>query len=283
MRLIDLEHLGVARTVAVWQVDDVLVDCGPTSCVQRLLAELDGWRPRTLLLTHIHLDHAGAAGVLAREWPETEIYVHTRGARHLVDPSRLNDSVRRLYGERTDALWGAVMPVSEERLRPLNGGEQVGGFRVAYTPGHASHHVSFLHDSGTAFPGDVAGVRIVPASPVLPHAPPPDIDLEAWDTSLETLREWHPSALALPHFGLVENVGDHLEQMSEGLHAAERFARVHSADEFVARTERKLESLDAQTVAAYRLVAPPAHSHMGFVRYSQKRSESRPPEAATLD
>lgn len=273
MRLIDLNHFGVARAIGVWQVDDVLVDCGPSSSVDALLAVLDGWVPQALLLTHIHLDHAGAVGTLARLWPDLEIFVHERGARHLVDPSRLNDSVRRIYGDLTDALWGAVEPVPRDRLTPLGGGECVRGFEVAYTPGHASHHVAYRHESGLVFPGDVAGIRIEPCDLVVPHAPPPDIDLEAWDASIDALRAWQPTSLALPHFGVVHDPLPHLDELQSQLHAAAEHASEHDADDYVERAERRLDGLDGELLSAYRHAAPAAHSHAGLARYWEKRRE----------
>src|ERR1700730_14339443 len=153
-------HLGRPRVIGCWQVGDVLIDPGPSSCLPNLLHALDGERPRALLLTHIHLDHAGATGSLVERWPELDVYVHELGAPHLADPSRLLKSAKRLYGDDMDRLWGEVLPVPKRNLRELRGGELLDGdFEVAYTPGHASHHVSFLR-SGTAYVGDVAGVRI---------------------------------------------------------------------------------------------------------------------------
>src|SRR3984885_10730403 len=178
MRLIDVMHLGIPRVIGAWVVDGVLIDPGPTSCLDTLLSALGDERPRALLLTHIHLDHAGASGSLVARWPELEVYVHERGARHMADPSRLLDSARRLYGDDMDRLWGDFVAVPEANLHILTGGETLpGGFEVAYTPGHASHHVSYLHE-GTAFVGDVGGIRIVPGAPVVPPTPPPDIDVE---------------------------------------------------------------------------------------------------------
>src|SRR5437588_6149299 len=178
MRVIDLLHLGRERVIGCWQVDELLIDPGPASCLETLIAALAGTRPRALLLTHIHLDHAGASGTLVRRWPELEVYVHERGAPHLADPTRLLDGARRLYGEDMNRLWGEVAPVPESQLRILRGGEALfgGAFEVAYTPGHASHHVSYLHD-GTAFVGDVGGVRIISSALTVPPTPPPDVDL----------------------------------------------------------------------------------------------------------
>jgi len=207
MRLIDLMHTGLPRVIGCYQLDDVLVDPWPGSCLPTLLEGLGGQVPRALLLTHIHLDHAGASGALVRRWPDLEVYVHERGAPHLVDPSRLMTSARRLYGDDMDRLWGEMLPVPEANLRILSGGERVLGeaFEVAYTPGHASHHVSYLH-KGTAYVGDVGGVRIPPSSMVQPPTPPPDIDVEAWHRSIELIRGWAPERLAMTHFGASDQV-----------------------------------------------------------------------------
>ena len=131
--------------------------------METLIDRLGAVTPRALLLTHIHLDHAGATGVLCRRYPDLRVYVHELGAPHLVDPSKLLKSAGRLYGDDMWELWGEVAPVPEERITSLKGGETVEGFRVAYTPGHASHHVSYLHEeTHDAYVGDVAGVRIPP-------------------------------------------------------------------------------------------------------------------------
>src|SRR5918992_3653799 len=140
MRQIDVRHRGVEKVIACFEVDGVLVDPGPQSCEDTLLEALGGERPRALLLTHIHFDHAAATGALVRRWPDLEVYVHERGAPHLIDPSRLLASAERLYGEAMERLWGEIVPVPEENVRALAGGESVLGMRVAYTPGHASHH-----------------------------------------------------------------------------------------------------------------------------------------------
>src|SRR5436305_7290967 len=138
-------HLGRERVIGCWQVGEVLVDPGPSSCLDALLRALAGQQPRALLLTHIHLDHAGASGALVERWPQLEVYVHERGALHLADPARLLESARRLYGEEMDQLWGEMLPVPEGNLRVLRGGERIldDAVEVAYTPGHAYHHVSY--------------------------------------------------------------------------------------------------------------------------------------------
>ena len=188
MRQIDVKHLGREKVICAFDVDGVIVDPGPQSTEDTLLEALGGERPRALLLTHIHFDHAGAAGSLVRRWPDLDVYVHERGARHLANPERLVASAARLYGgeEGLRETWGEVVPVPEDRLHILTGGETVLGFEVAYTPGHASHHVCYFHaDSGWAFVGDMAGVRIPPSDLTLAPTPPPDIDVEAWERSLD--------------------------------------------------------------------------------------------------
>src|ERR671918_1564642 len=208
MRQIDVLHRGREKVIACYEVDGILVDPGPQSCEDTLLEALAGERPKALLLTHIHFDHAGAAGALVRRWPDLEVYVHERGAPHLASPERLVASAARLYGgeEGLRRLWGEVVPVPEQNLNVLGGGETVlGDFRVEYTPGHASHHVSYLHEpTGTALVGDVAGVRIPPAAYVVAPTPPPDIDVEAWERSIDVVAGWNPATPALTHFGRVD-------------------------------------------------------------------------------
>ena len=207
-QLTDLMHLGRPHVIGAWRVGEVIVDPGPASCLPALLDALDGVAPRAVALTHIHLDHAGATGSLVARFPDMEVWVHERGAPHMADPSRLLASASRLYGDAMERLWGEVLPVPAERITALSGGEVLReGLRVAYTPGHASHHVSYLHEaSGFAFAGDVAGVRIG-SGPTLGPTPPPDIDLGAWRDSLELLAGWSPQALAITHFGVPSRRG----------------------------------------------------------------------------
>ena len=234
MQLIDLHHLGHPKAIAVYRVRNVLVDCGPSSCLPRLLEAVDDDPPSALLLTHIHLDHAGAAGELVKRWPELTVYVHSVGAPHLEDPSRLVRSATRIYGDEMDRLWGPVTPVPKENIRVLEGGETVEGFAIAYTPGHASHHISFLdQDDGVAFVGDAAGVRIPPSGLIMPHAPPPDIDLEAWNRSLDLIEQWRPTSLALPHFGTLDDVNEHSDGMRTRLSQKAELARIADRGSFV--------------------------------------------------
>jgi glyoxylase-like metal-dependent hydrolase (beta-lactamase superfamily II) len=280
-RVIDLLHLGRERVIACWQVDDVLIDPGPTSCLPTLLEALGGERPRALLLTHIHLDHAGATGSLLERWPDLEVYVHTVGVPHLVDPSRLVGSARRLYGEEMDLLWGEMRPVPEERITSLQGGERLldGAFEVAYTPGHASHHVSYLHDR-TAFVGDVGGVRISAEGLTIPPTPPPDIDVEAWQKSIELVRSWKPTRLAMTHFGESTEVESQLGEVSHRLEDWAARVREQDAEEFIAAVKAEIvQGAGPELLDTYTQAAPPEQLYAGLKRYWSKRQDGAPASA----
>ena len=261
--------------ICAFEVDGLIVDPGPASCVDTLIDRLGPVEPRALLLTHIHLDHAGATGVLCRRYPNLTVYVHERGAPHLIDPSKLLESVGRLHGDAMWELWGEVAPVPEDRLRPLAGGEMVEGFRVAYTPGHASHHVCYLHeDSGDAYVGDVAGVRIPPFEHTVAPTPPPDIDIEAWLDSLHTVAAWNPQSLCITHFGLMTDVADHLHRIRHALTESADSARVDGEERFIAKLETGLaEATDPATVEVFEQAAPPDQIYQGLARYWRKKAE----------
>jgi glyoxylase-like metal-dependent hydrolase (beta-lactamase superfamily II) len=276
MRPIDVRHLGRERVICCWQAGDVLIDPGPESAMEALLQELGDEPPRALLLTHIHLDHAGAAGALVRRWPDLDVYVHEVGAPHLADPSSLLTSAGRLYGDQMQRMWGQVVPVPEANITALRGGERVDGFRVAYTPGHASHHVSYLHEeSGRAFVGDVAGLHIEPANLVVPPTPPPDIDIEAWNHSLSVVAEWAPESLGITHFGVVEPVFEHLSRMRDRLAAWSTLARELDSAAFEAHIRGEIDSgADPATAAAYEQALQPQLQWLGLDRYWRKRGEA---------
>jgi glyoxylase-like metal-dependent hydrolase (beta-lactamase superfamily II) len=280
MHPIDVRFLGLERVICCWRVGDVLVDPGPEPSLPAVLEALGDARPRALLLTHIHLDHAGGTGALLRRWPDLEVYVHERGAPHVIDPAKLLASAGRLYGEdNMERLYGDVVPVPAERVRVLTGGETIpleGGFRVAYTPGHASHHVSYLHeDSGTAFVGDVAGVRIPPSGLTIAPTPPPDIDVEAWERSLDLVADWRPSRLALTHFGAVEDAEGQLEATRQSLRDLAGLARDADAAtlENAVRSAVARETDDAVTAQSYEAAVPPSQLHLGLARDWRKRAE----------
>jgi glyoxylase-like metal-dependent hydrolase (beta-lactamase superfamily II) len=273
-RAIDVLHLGRDRVICAYVVDGLIIDPGPASCVETLLDHLGATTPRGLLLTHIHLDHAGAAGVLCRRFPELQVYVHEVGAPHLIDPSKLLESAGRLYGDDMWDLWGEVAPVPEERVHRLSGGENVEGFRVAYTPGHASHHVCYLHEeTHDAYVGDVAGVRIPPYEHTVAPTPPPDIDVEAWLDSLHTVAAWNPHSLCLTHFGQVTDVADHLHRVRSALVDAADSARLDGEERFIAGIEHGLsQQTDPATQESFEQAAPPDQLYQGLARYWRKRA-----------
>jgi glyoxylase-like metal-dependent hydrolase (beta-lactamase superfamily II) len=288
--LIDLEHLGRSRVIASYLLagdEPALVDVGPTTCLGALEAGLVGFGLavedlRHLLLTHIHLDHAGAAGALVRRNPELRVHVSEIGAPHLVDPSRLEASARRLYGDDFDRLWGELLPVPAENVVVVE--ESVLGLEAWPTPGHASHHVSYLSADGTCFSGDVTGVVIAPSTLIAPVCPPPDVDVEAWERSLDSIAERRPARLCLPHFGVVEEPAQHVERTRERLR--EWAARVRDGateEEFVRAADQELEeAADPETAAAYTQAGPLWQSYAGLVRYWRKRGEAATGQAATL-
>ncbi|HEV2821236.1 MAG TPA: MBL fold metallo-hydrolase, partial [Solirubrobacteraceae bacterium] len=275
-RAIDVHHVGQEKVICCWQVGDALIDPGPASSVETLLEALGDERPARLLLTHIHLDHASAAGALVRRWPDLEVCVHERGAPHMVDPTKLLASAEQLYGEDMERLFGEVAPVPEANLRVLGGGESLEGFEVAYTPGHAWHHVAYRHEgSGYVFTGDVAGVRIPPPGHLLPPTPPPDIDLEAWHRSLDAVAAWAPAALCLTHFGAWTDVADHLEGMHEELDRWGARARDLDADAYAEAVVADMREHGADALDSYLRAMPPDQQQLGLARYWQKRTGRR--------
>ena len=268
-----------------------IVDPGPTSCLETLEASLalQGQSLDSvthLLLTHIHLDHAGATGTILRRHPHIQVVVHQRGAPHLVDPSRLLESATRLYGSAMDRLWGEVAPVPERNLVVCAGGETVtaGGrsWEVAYTPGHASHHVCYFdRESGVALVGDTAGV-CVDDGYILPPTPPPDIDVERWLESLQTIDRWGASTLFLTHFGAVTSVSVHLHTLADNLQRAAAMVResleMDGTDEdrrarFEDRMRVELRAhMPEERAAAYELAAAFPSMWAGLTRYWKKKA-----------
>jgi len=273
---LDLRHLGRERVIGVYllQTEDGLAlnDCGPSTCVPELKARLaerglELSDVRHLLLSHIHLDHAGAAGTLVREHPELQVHVSEIGAPHLIDPSRLEASARRLYGDEFDTLWGELAPVPEENVHTVD--PELLGLTCFPSPGHASHHVCYLDAAGTLYAGDAAGVRILPSSVVVPPTPPPEVDLEAWLTTLDEIERRGPERLALIHFGVAEDLQRHLAELRERL---ERWSeRVHSG-----ASEEEFEELAGADLGpdreAYQQAMPFWQSYAGLKRYWEKKA-----------
>ncbi len=267
-RAIDVLHLGRPHVICAYQAGDLIVDPGPESCLETLLAGLTQ-EPRALLLTHVHLDHAGAAGALVRRDPSLTVYVHERGAPHLVDPSKLLASAQRLYGDDMQRLWGGVAPIPAERVQALRGGEVVEGMRVLATPGHASHHVTYVSDdTGEAFVGDVAGVRVPGTQYTIPPTPPPDIDIEAWLASLDAVAGEDPSALCLTHFGRYEDVGAQIERTRQALRSRAEQARDLTAEQFAELSEAETRAaVEPEAADALVQAAPPLQLGLGLRRY----------------
>jgi glyoxylase-like metal-dependent hydrolase (beta-lactamase superfamily II) len=297
---IDLEFLGFDRVIASCLVRTrqgvALIDPGPSSSLPVLrsrlkdksvaIADID-----EILLTHIHLDHAGATGTLVHENPKIRVFVHTKGAEHLIAPDRLLRSAERLYGDQMHPLWGEFLPVAPSSIHSLDGGEQVvaGGvkFEVLYTPGHASHHVSYLDTvRGVFFVGDTAGIRISNGH-VLPATPPPDIDLELWNRSLDNIADRRPESLFLTHFASSQETDRHISDLREAL--AKWSALVGESllgdrsDELLARTfstsisswmRQEMSSSDA---TRYRRAAATDLSWYGLARYWRKLRQSKCP------
>jgi len=274
LELIDLHFAAAPQAIGVYLVgtDDgpALFDCGPSSTLDALETGLAGHGlaltdVKHLLLSHIHLDHAGAAGSLVRRSPELTVWVSPIGRPHLIDPSRLERSARRLYGDMFDPLWGELAPVPEENVQVSDG--DVLGWDAFPTPGHASHHVSYLRD-GTLLAGDAAGVRMPGASYVLPVSPPPDITVEGWHETIAEIRRRTPERLALIHFGMHEDVEAHLDRLEQEL---DRWAACvgDGMDEkgFVAAARADL----GEDADRYDRVAPLWQSYLGMQRYWETR------------
>ena len=295
---IDDNWMGRARSIATALVESdshrAIVDPGPGSTLDTLRKEL---RARgvsvsdldAILLTHIHLDHAGATGALVRENPRLAVYVHKLGAPHMVDPSKLLASAARLWPNDLQQLFGEALPVPAENLRILEGGETITlGSReieVAYTPGHASHHVSYFENrEGVAFVGDTTGIRIEGHSYVMPATPPPDIDLEIWDGSFAAILERKPKRLFLTHFGYSDNPAAHIAQFRERLHRwmemTEKVLQSASSEEaamesFMAKARAEIsEHLPPQDVEQYAATAGLNLSFLGLARHARKRAQA---------
>jgi glyoxylase-like metal-dependent hydrolase (beta-lactamase superfamily II) len=278
---IDLFHQGNARTIAAYVVDTddgpALFDCGPTTTVSALkdgLTQhgLELTDIRHLLLSHIHLDHAGAAGVLVREHPTLQVHVSEIGAPHLVAPERLERSARRLYGDTFDTLWGELAPVPEANVRVV--GDRVLGLDCFPTPGHASHHVSYLDRDGTLYAGDAAGVRIQPGRFVMPPTPPPEFDLDTWQQTLEEIERRDPERLALIHWGVADDPQRHLAELRLELYDWADFIRGGAdVDEFIEYVKTELRDAGEDT-GQYDLAMPLWQSYQGLRRWADRHART---------
>jgi glyoxylase-like metal-dependent hydrolase (beta-lactamase superfamily II) len=276
---LDLHHQGAERVIGAYLLDTddgpALFDCGPSSCLPRLKEALSERGVelrdlRHLLLSHIHLDHAGAAGVLVREHPHLQVHVSEIGAPHLVDPSRLERSARRLYGDTFDSLWGKLAPVPEANVQVV--APRVLGLDCFPTPGHASHHVCYLDDAGTLFAGDAAGVRIQPHRAVLPPTPPPEFDLEAWNSTIDEIERRGPERLALIHFGVANDPAAHLAELRTRLTDWVRLIEEGVTEEAFSESVRSEVAATASDVDVYERAMPYWQSYAGLKRYQERRA-----------
>lgn len=293
---VDLHFRGRSQIIATAILHGpagvALVDPGPGSTLDTLTSALEtkGIRfgdVRQLLITHIHLDHAGATGSIVEQHPHIDVLVHARGARHMADPTKLLASASRLYGQDMDRLWGDVKPVDAARMRVLEGGETIAvvgrEVKVEYTPGHASHHVSYFDTaSRVAFVGDTAGIQRGSGAYVMPPTPPPDIDLDAWRESEKKILAWDPDTLFLTHFGPHQGARQHLQGMFEHIADWSRIVRRLLADGALTDDERQSRFTDevsrdlvrrvGETDAAdYTKAGGLNYSWQGLARYWSKK------------
>ena len=301
--LLDTNWTGRPRSIAAALLESdhhcALIDPGPESTLPTLreqlrsidlsVADLDA-----VLLTHVHLDHAGATGSLVRENPQLVVYVHKNGAPHMIDPSKLLASAGRLWGDQLQVLFGNTEPIPPENLYILEGGETLTlgerNLDVAYTPGHASHHVTYFdHATNVAFVGDTGGIRIDNGPFILPATPPPDIDLALWDASFSTVLDRRPARLFLTHYGFADDPARHLSEYRERLHrwsdVAEEALRTSgddqaASDAFIAKCRAEMkEKLGEEEAGHYAFTAALDLSFLGLARYHRKRAHAK--EATT--
>jgi glyoxylase-like metal-dependent hydrolase (beta-lactamase superfamily II) len=294
-RLIDLQFQGRARAIASAAIETpagvLIVDPGPSSCRGRLMAELaeagiGSGGVHGLLLTHIHLDHAGASGTLVREHPHWKVYVHERGAQHLIDPGKLLASATRLYGDQMDRLWGEFAAVPPSSVTFLKGGERLAfGSRridVEILKGHATHHVGYFDQTtGIAYAGDTAGIRVAEDPYVFPPTPPPDIDLDQWRETVGLMRRREPAGIFITHFGYKRDPAAHLDALDAEIEYWGRFSGELLATGRDAQTlgqefiegivARMTATIGTERAAAYIAAAPLSHCWAGLVRYWQTK------------
>jgi len=293
IQTLDLQFQGSSDTIASYLIETsegpVLVETGPHSTFDTLKNELakHDFKPgdvQHVLLTHIHLDHAGAAWAFAKMG--AKVYVHPVGKKHLANPEKLMASAKRIYQDKMDELWGEMHPIPQERLQTLSHGESlvIGEtvFRAWHTPGHAVHHIAWQVGQ-EILTGDVAGVKINEGM-VVPPCPPPDINVEDWQKSIRLLESLTPEALYLTHFGKVTNVQEHLEQLEEELSVWANWIKPHAAEEdldqaaltqqfqaFVADRLKKNGITESEALERYEKANPSWMSVAGLLRYWRKR------------
>ena len=294
IHVLDLQYLGLKQTIASFLIESsegpILVETGPHSTFKSMEKELSKYGYTTedvkhVFLTHIHLDHAGAAWALAANG--ANIYLHPFGAKNMEDPTRLMDSVRRIYKEKTDFLWGQMNKIPVEQLVEVGDKEviEIGNVQLKswHTPGHAKHHIAWQLEEAI-FTGDVAGVKIDKGI-VVPPCPPPDINIEEWKNSIALLRKLNPSKLCLTHFDAIEDINKHLDDLEFILDDWAAWVKreweagktnekmVPEFMNYVAGQLRKV-GLSEEDIKLYEAANPSWMSVDGLVRYWSKKMES---------
>lgn len=295
--LIDDMHLGRPNVVGTYVLlgdKPAIVDPGPASVIPNLEAGLKRLGMTfddldAIVLSHIHLDHAGATGSLVRYFPHLKVYVHHRGAPHLIAPDKLLRSATRIYGGQMDYLWGEFLPVPADNIVTLGGGEtiQLAGrkLRLFDAPGHASHHLLYLDEStGAALVGDTTGLRLPGFTYVRPATPPPDVDLAAWRRTLDTLLSLGPRMLLLTHFGPAHDPERHIAEMwQHTLHWAETVRASLAQGEDESAAALRLAEVAAAELGAdvpptareqYAQAGAVEMSWHGLARYWRKQAEA---------
>lgn len=293
IRTLDLNFLSIERAIAAFLIETsvgpILIESGPYSTFPQLTKQIKnaGYAPADIqhvLLTHIHFDHAGAAWALAEQG--AKIYVHPFGAKHLAHPEKLLSSARRIYENDMDRLWGDMQPIPEEQVISVEHGEALKfgdvTFKAWHTPGHAVHHIAWQLDK-VIFTGDVAGVRVHPQDKVVePPCPPPDIHVEDWLDSIRKIRELKPEALYLTHFGKIEDVDWHLDELEKRLMEWSNWIQVkmelgqtpeETVPEFMQFVARQLKErgVEEEAIRQYEAANPSYMSVSGLMRYWKKK------------
>ncbi|MBJ7459445.1 MAG: MBL fold metallo-hydrolase [Thermoleophilaceae bacterium] len=272
--IIDTRFQGIERSIACHRYENVLIDPGPESSIGHVISALGDLVPSTVLLTHVHLDHAGGTGRLVEHYPDLQVYIHEVGLPHMVDPSRLIASATRIYGDDM-AKWGEVIPVPEANIHAVADGDVVEGFEAIHTPGHSGHHMAWFHqETEYALVGDLVGQTIHGFDLRVVSTPPPEVDIDAWIASLDRLAEHDPvpSTLGLTHFGRVPDVLDSIEAAKQELRRLADLARSCSEEDFMRDFEAKLETVPPDVAESLVGSLPVEHNYAGLERYWAKKA-----------
>lgn len=270
---IDTRFKGIEHAIVCHRAGEVLIDPGPASSIGHVIEALGDIVPSHILLTHVHLDHAGGTGKLVEHYPQAQVYIHEVGLPHIVDPARLLASAERTFGELL-AQFGETIGVPAANVNAIADGDIIEGFEAISSPGHSGHHMCFFHEqSKTMLTGDLAGQSVAPDHLTLLSTPPPEIDVELWIESIDRCAERYPSTLAMTHGGRITDVAGQFERAKRELRRGSEYAREHSQDEFVAQIERELETVAPEVAEALYVALPPLDQlYLGYERYWNKRA-----------